>query len=207
MKKLLALILLFLTILQVQAQLNPMDHLFKDKPRDLNFYINPVVQFSQIDLQSSTIPGFGVGMIIHKKILIGVQYNLTLKDINLPSANGSGNLKMRWGGLHLEYTLWPLQMVHLTFPLTTGVGKLSITGNTNGTLSGTPNFLFAESGMIIEFNIWKYAKLGLGTTYRYTGNVSYNSITSGDLSGFAAVASLKFGMFKYLKRDLDKLKY
>jgi hypothetical protein len=111
---------------------------------------------------------------------------------------------MKWGGLHLEYTLWPLQVVHLTIPLSTGIGQMKINGSTNETMKGNPNFYIAEPGLMIEINVWKYAKLGFGGSYRCTGNVSYNSLTTKDINGFSAVASVKFGMFNYpeLKKNI-----
>ncbi len=212
MKTLFALITLILCMLQLSGQINPMDKLFKDRPKDLSLYINPTFQYSQIAVQHSTIAGIGAGLIINKKITVGVDGNLSFPDISLPESSGPGKLQMKWGGIHFEYTLWPLQIVHLTFPFSAGMGQLKITGNSE-TMTGSPNFLFLTSGLMLEFNVWKYAKLGIGTTYRYTGNVNYRSvpesvflysITESDLKGFAAVVSLKFGIFRYLKRDLAK---
>ena len=204
MKTLLTIVLLIIGIFHVNGQINPMDHLFKDKPRDLKVYINPEFQYSPIALQHATIAGLGAGVIIRKNFTVGAVYHFTLQKTALPEAIGPGKLQMKWGGIHLEYTLWPLQKVHLTFPLSAGIGQLKIKGSAAAP-TGSPDFFFTEPGMIIEMNISKFAKLGIGTTYRYTLNVSYNSITSNDLNGFAAVASVKFGIFRYLKRDLDKL--
>ncbi len=204
MKTFLVITIFIFSVMNLKGQLNPMDKLFKDRPRDITLYISPTFQYSQIALQHSTIAGLGAGVILHKHFLLGVIGNLTFPDIALPEASGSGKLKMFWGGIHLEYTLWPLQPVHLTFPLSAGAGQLKITGNT-APITGNPNFIFAEQGMLIEANVWKYVKFGMGASYRYTGNVSYNNYSSGDLSGFAALVSLKFGKFRYLKRDLDKL--
>jgi hypothetical protein len=200
MKIVLVTILSFFSILQMNGQTNPMDRLFKDKPKNLSIYVNPTLQYSQIALQRSTIAGIGAGVIINKKITLGAIYNLALPNISLSEASGPGKLQMKWVGAHFEYTLWPLQKVHLTFPISAGAGRLKIIGNTSGPLEGNPNFFFAETGMMIECNIWKYAKLGIGTSYRFIGNVSYHLFTSGDLSGFAAVVSVKFGMFRYTLR-------
>ena len=71
-------------------------------------------------------------------------------------------------------------------------------------MAGDPKFYFAEPGLMIEINIWKYAKLGIGASYRYTSNVSYNSLTTNDLDGFSAVASVKFGMFNYPELKKNK---
>lgn len=196
----LAIISLVLGTLQLQGQINPMDKLFKDKPRDLAIYINPTFQYSQIALQRTSIAGIGAGVVINKKFTLGAIGYTSIKNITLPEAYGSGTLQLIWGGLHLEYTLWPLQIIHLTFPLSAGMGQLKITGNTVAAPTGTPNFLFAEPGMMIEANIWSYFKLGIGTSYRYTANVDYNSLTSADLNGFSAVVSFKIGKFRYGRR-------
>jgi len=197
MRILMIITLAVFSVLNLNGQINPMDQLFKDKPRDLALYLNPTYEYSQIALNRATIGGLGGGVIINKKLSLGVVYNMPLENISLPPSIGTGKFQMRWGGLHLEYTLWPLQKVHLTFPLSAGIGQLKLKGTSSGTVSGSPNFIYAEPGMLIEANIWRYAKLGIGTSYRYTGNVTYDSLTSGDLSGFAAVVSLKFGNFRY----------
>ena len=197
MRILLIIILAVFCAVRLNGQINPMDQLFKDKPRDLALYLNPTFEYSQIALSRTMIGGLSGGVIINKKISIGAVYNMLPKNIPLPPSIGTGKFQMRWGGLHLEYTLWPLQKVHLTFPLSVGIGQLRLKGNPSGTVLGSPNFIFAEPGMIIEANIRRYAKLGIGTTYRYTGNVSYDSFAPGDLSGFAVVVSLKFGNFRY----------
>ena len=199
MRILLVLAIVVFGVKTLTGQINPMDKLFKDKPRDLTLYLNPTFEYSQIALQRTMIGGLGAGVIINKKISLGGVYNTTVTNINLPASIGTGKLKMAFEGVHFEYTVWPLQKVHLTFPLSVGAGQLQITGNTSA-VTGSPNFIFAEPGMVIEANIHRYIKVGIGTTYRYTGSVTYGNLSSGDLSGFAAVISLKFGNFRYSRR-------
>ena len=201
MKILLAIIPFLFCVFHLNGQPKTMHHLFKDKIKDLSLFINPTFQFSQIVQQYCGIPGIRAGVIINKKIAIGGLYNFTLNDVSLPETKGSGKLQMKWGGLHVEYTLWPRHKIHLTIPISAGFGELKIINTTVVPLTGDPNFFFAEPGLMIEINIWKYAKLGLGSSYRYTGNVLYNALTSSDLNGFAAVASVKFGMFDYKRRE------
>jgi hypothetical protein len=183
------------------GQTNVMAHLFKDETKELVPFISPTFQYSEIALQNSAIPGIRAGVIISEKITVGALYNFTLNNLHLPEQNGSGKFTMQWGGLHFEYTLWPRQKIHLTFPLSAGLCKIRTTGNTTDSLAGNPSFIFAEPGLMMEINIWKYAKLGIGTSYRYTGKVSHNFFTSSDISGFAAIVSVKFGMFNYQERE------
>lgn len=208
MRILLSIIPLLFCVLHTYGQPKTMHHLFKDKSTALSPFINPTFQYSEIARQNCMVPGIRAGVIINNKLLIGGVYNFTSGDINLPALNGAGKLKMKWGGLHFEYTLWPLQIVHLTLPLSAGIGKMNIAESTNETMTGSPNFIFAEPGLMIEINVWKYAKLGFGGSYRYTSNVTYNALTTNNLDGFSVVASVKFGMFNYpelIKNKRDPL--
>ena len=204
MRTLLSMLFFFFCLLHLNGQTARKTHLFGDKHIDFNAFINPTYEFSQIALQNTYLAGIRAGVIINKKLTVGLVYNYTPKKITLPETLNSDELMMNWSGLHLEYTLWPLQKIHLTFPLSVGKGQMKITQATiitEQTLTGDPNFLFAEPGMMVEINIWKYVKLGIGTSFRFTRNVEYNSITKSDLSGFAAVTSVKFGFFNYKRGE------
>lgn len=200
MKILIAIMMFLFYVTQVNGQKQKKTHLFADKPKDLSIFINPTIQFTGIALQYFYAPGIRAGVIINKRLILGGVYNYNFSEITLPEAKGGGQLRMQWGGLHLEYTLWPQQFVHLTIPVSAGIGQLKTTGSSIETMTGDPNFLFAETGLMIEFNIWKHAKLGLGGSHRFTKNVIYNSLTTNDLSAFAFVASVKFGFFDYNRR-------
>jgi hypothetical protein len=188
----------------VKGQPKIKTHLFKDKSTSVSPIINPTFAYSQIDNKNSMIPGIRAGVIINNKFTIAGVYNFTLGDIALPYSNGAGVLQVKQEGLHLEYTMWPLQVVHLSIPLSSGIGQMKIIGSTNPVITGDPNFYFIQPGLMVEINVWKYAKLGFGGSYLYTANVSYNSLTSNQLNGFSAVASVKFGFFDYpeLKRNI-----
>ena len=129
MRILMIITLAVFSVLNLNGQINPMDKLFKDKPRDLTLYLNPTFEYSQIVLNRAMIGGLGGGVIINKRISIGVVYSLPLENIPLPPSIGTHKFQMKSGGLHLEYTLWPVQKVHLTFPLSVGMGQLKIAGN------------------------------------------------------------------------------
>jgi hypothetical protein len=202
MKRWLAIIMFVFCVIQMNGQPKVMSHLFKDKAKDLNPYISSTFQFSEVALQYSTVAGLGAGVIINKKIILGLLYHSTFNEIALPVLKGSGLLKMKMEGVHFEYTLWPLQKIHLSIPLSAGIGQLKITDSELSVQTGKPSFLFAEPGLILEINVWKYAKLGISTSYRYTSQVGYGPITSTDLNGFIAAVSVKFGMFNYAEHDI-----
>ena len=200
MKTLLVITFLF-TVTYLSGQSVTMNHLFSDKRKDLILFMNPTFQFTQYANKYACVPGIRAGIILNKKYIIGGFYNSAITGIVFPAAPDSGNLRVTSGGLHLEYTLWPRRKVHLTVPLSVGMGKPELKENTAATPAGNPHFYFAEPGLMVEMNIWKYAKFGIGGSYRYTKKGLYTSLTQNDLNGFAAVASVKFGMFDYKRQE------
>ena len=186
------------------GQSRAMRHLFKDKPKNLSLFINPTIQYTQIIQQNCLIPGIRAGVIINKKVALGGIYEFTMKDILIPVTQGGGKLGMKSAGVLFEYTIWPLRKVHLTIPISTGIGQLKITESLNGITTGSPDFFFAEPGLMMEINSWKYTKVGFGISYRCTANVSYNSLTTNDLNGLSFVASIKFGNFNYANRKKNR---
>jgi hypothetical protein len=181
-----------------------MHHLFNDKPKNLSIFINPTIQYTQIIQQNCLVPGIRAGVIINKKVALGGVYEFTMNDIIIPVTRGGGKLGMKSAGALFEYTIWPFRKVHLTIPISTGIGQLKITESLNNITTGNPYFFFAQPGLMMEINSWKYTKVGFGVSYRYTANVSYNSLTTNELNGLAFVASIKFGNFNYASRKKNK---
>jgi hypothetical protein len=204
MKILLAIVLFVFCAFNLCGQSRTMRHLFNDKPKNLSLFISPTIQYTQIIQQNCRIPGIRGGMIINKKVALGGIYEFTMKDILIPVKKGGGKLGMKSVGMLFEYTIWPLRKLHLTIPVSTGIGQLKITDNLNGITTGNPNFFFAQPGLMMEINSWKYTKVGFGVSYRYTANVSYNSLTTNDLNGLSFVASINFGNFNYASRKKNK---
>lgn len=196
MKKIFIVVFGVLSIIHLYGQNKTMHHLFNDQHDGLSYYINPIGQFCQIGDAKTIVPGIGAGVYINKNIAAGVVYNLSLTDIAI---SNNQNIKSQWGGIHFEYILLPDQTVHLTIPLSVGMGKGELTTPDNITTSST--FGYVEPGFLIEANVWKYAKFGIGAQYRYIANNSGSSVATNELKGFSAVASLKLGKFNIRKKS------
>jgi hypothetical protein len=181
------------------GQIRPMDHLFKDKHNEYSPYLTVGLQFTQLWYDPTFNGEIGTGVIINKTILIGYDYSKSFLNIFLPSSQQDGQIEMTKNALHLEYTLWPKQKIHLSLPIEIGVGHLGIKGIAANNITGNKDFNFIEPGVFLEENIWKYAKIGIGAKYRSAFNVDYCGLTSSDISRFTAVIYVKFGKFKYPK--------
>ena len=197
-------------VIPLQGQKRTLKHLYGDKGKDISPMLNPSIQLTELVKELSLVAGLKAGVILNKNMTFGALYNFTIKDKQLPKLKGNGSMGMKWGGLLFEYTLWPLQNVHLTLPFSAGMGQLNLTDTISvpgQRITGSPSFIFAEPGLALEFNIWKYAKIEVGGGYRYTNNAT-DLIKAYDLSGFSFNASLKLGLFNYeeTKRERDRMK-
>ena len=208
MRFLVTMLSIMVCLLNVNGQNKAMRHLFKDKRIDIYPYLNPTFQFTQTAGEFVYLAGISSGFIFDKHFLIGGIYNSSVKAITLPKVYGGWNqMKIKYGGFHFEYILGPLQDLHLTFPFSSGIGQLNLRDTiVNGvTVVSNPNFLYAEQGLTVEGNLWKFVKVGLGINYRYASGAN-NLIKSGDLSGFSFVASVKLGFFDYEETRLARVR-
>ena len=210
MKILYVIVISFLFVFPLYGQKRSMKHLYGDKGNDISPLFSPTIQLTELMKKLNYVPGVKVGVILNKKFTIGAIYNFTIKDKQLPILKGNGTMGMKWGGLLFEYTFWPLQNVHLTLPFSTGMGQLNLIDTLSvpgQRLTDQPSFFFAEPGLALEFNVWKYGKIEIGGGYRYTNDAT-NVIKAFDLSGFSFKASIKFGLFDYeeTKRERERTK-
>jgi hypothetical protein len=112
-----------------------------------------------------------------------------------------------YGGLLLEYTLFPKSAVHLTFPVVIGAGGATYVtdydyheGNHNAnddwykTLD-TDAFFVIEPGIRAEVNVFKFMRLDAGVSYRYTNGLELINTPDNLMNNFTASVGLKFGKF------------
>lgn len=82
-----------------------------------------------------------------------------------------------YGGLTLEYTLFPQSVVHLNIPITIGAGGFTYVDAQDpvGAVSpaGSQAFFALEGGAELELNVTKFMKVGLGVSYRSVSGTSF----------------------------------
>ena len=168
----------------------------------LGFAISPYYQVGSIDKATASIGGVRGGIVLSDKLTVGAVFQTTINDI-MPKSEIDQNVYLHmnmFGGL-LEYTLWSDKVVHLTFPIAIGAGKVEME-RLDG-VRGIPNypygekyFFSAEPSALVEINLHKYVRLNVGANYRFVGNMAYRNLNQTALSGLSGVIGLKFGLFK-----------
>ena len=116
-------------------------------------------------------------------------------------------LNMGYGGINIEPVILSRKIVHLSFPITLGVGGIAETRKSylnndysssnyvDSEVLDSDFFTIAEPGVQIELNVFKWMRIGAGASYRFTGGVDLPSFNSGDLDGMSANMTLRLGWF------------
>jgi hypothetical protein len=167
------------------------------------------------------VGGRGGWIIGHKFVVGGAGYGLTTSNtfmedpIHKPppdevaaDSTRTISLEMGYGGLLLEYILFPKKAIHLSFPLIIGAGGTTLSAKKYQDDSNlNPNewalydfvensgFFLLEPGVHVELNMAKFFRLSAGANYRYVSGVNLERLSSNDLSGLNFSLTLKFGEF------------
>jgi hypothetical protein len=183
----------------------------KDGKTKIGWFIGIDPGYTQFDGRDVWLGGISVGMVI--------DHNFTLGLLGRGWTNHNGMfypqvtdtvgayLEGGYGGLLLEYTLFPKSAVHLTFPVIIGAGGASYLteeqydewdedewDHSNKTLD-TDCFFTIEPGVRAEVNILKFMRLNAGISYRYVGGLDLINTSSNLMNNFTATVGLKFGKF------------
>ena len=115
---------------------------------------------------------------------------------------------MGYGGLFLEYILFPKSAVHLSIPLIIGAGGTTLNAKKYQDDSNlNPNewalyeyvessgFFLLEPGLNVELNMAKFFRLSAGANYRYVSGTNLQRLSDNDLSGVNFNITFKFGGF------------
>jgi hypothetical protein len=185
----------------------------------MGYFIELNGGYTQFDNKSVFLPGISVGMILDHHWTVGatgsfignwggVRYNDIYYDSAAQQMHGA-DLKGGYGGLLLEYTLFPNSRVHVAFPLMIGGGYMFYSNDQHhhdsafydphngrhGDHISSDNFFVIEPGVKVEFNIIKYMRVGLGVTYRYSPDVDLKNTPENIINQFTGRLSLRFGKF------------
>lgn len=159
----------------------------------------PVVKLTEVDSRFGVLVGGHGGWIINGSFVIGGGgYALANTGNFEHRTNGVGDpggLEMAYGGLELGYVHRPDELVHVSLGLLIGAGVVTWTPNGQSDTEADDGFFVAEPEVDVVLNATRSVRAVLGVSYRLTQGVELFDLRSADLSGFAAVVSVKFGSF------------
>lgn len=201
------------------------------KLRYLGMAISPEYQYTGIGKGNGSVMGNAFSVILNRRWSFGVAGFMSERRFD-PQLSDNNALLMRFtaGGGLFEFTPRPYKVLHLSFPLFLGEGRVRLdsflysrngdgrNGNVHGhfflnnTRRETAEFWVVQPGVRMEVNVARFARLYAGAAYRIAAgplSLSYPNATGGtsalglaDLSGLTVQAGVKIGFFEY---RLDRL--
>ncbi|MEI7663359.1 MAG: hypothetical protein WCK34_14220 [Bacteroidota bacterium] len=172
--------------------------------------------YSHLGHRNVFIPGISMGVILNHHWTAGMSgsfINTPGSDDHASQNDTTGSRRYRgsshggYGGLLLEYTLFPKSKVHLSFPLILGGGYIfhstrGVPGDSIGdnhewshhNFHGE-HFMVIEPGVKLELNLLKKVRLGLGVSYRYSPERDRMITSPNLLNQLTAKLSLRLGKF------------
>lgn len=183
----------------------------KSEETKIGWFVGIDPGYTQFDGRDVWLAGIGGGMIINHNLTIGLTgHGWTNRNgMFYPEVTDTvgAYLEGGYGGLLLEYTLFPKSPVHVTFPIMIGGGGASYVTDmeypewdedewdTSHKTLDTDHFFTIEPGVRAEVNILKFMRFNAGVSYRYVGGLHLINTSSDMMNGFTATAGLKFGKF------------
>jgi hypothetical protein len=181
------------------------------KPDRIGWWVSGDFAWTQIDDQDAFLGGLGGGIIINHAISVGIAGYGIMNSQNLQYSKIKDTLDVNiyggYGGLKLEYRLYPLKKINVAFPVLIGAGGIAYSTynrdswhNSNRNKDGSntyawDSFFVIEPGIALGINLQKWMRVDIGTSYRYAPGIDLPNTNDDFLNGFNANMSLKFGSF------------
>lgn len=181
--------------------------LFKksDKNHKVGFFIGPDLSYTRFRDKDAFLGGLSGGVIIDHFFSVGLAAcgifnsgNLFYKA--LQDSTGA-YLYGGYGGAKLEFRLLPKYPVHINFPVIIGGGGIVFNTWTyrkydyEGVTIDWDTFFVVEPGVMVEVNLLRFMRAGLGVSYRYAPGLDLKNKDNDMLNTLSGNVSLKFGKF------------
>ncbi len=186
---------------------NPPDTLVDITDTTHSGYGAPYVKFTTIGGKLGVLVGGQGGWIINDSFVIGgggcgLTTDHKKKAITADHDPDDLSLALGYGGMRLEYHIFPKKLIHFSIGTLVGAGGYTLyeRGHRRD-YEDEDEFREAESFFILEpelnmfLNITRFLRLGIGGSYRYVNGVSNYGLENKDLMDYSGQVSLQFGWF------------
>ncbi len=185
----------------------------------LGYFIELNAGYSHFGHESAFLPGVSMGVIVDHHWTLGMTGSIigspqgsyhhhAETDTTDVNKHGGSSKVGGYGGLLLEYTLFPQSRIHVSFPLVIGGGYLVQSqpmhpGDSASSKHQWPHYNYShgdgffalEPGVKLELNVMKNLRVGLGVSYRYSPDLNHHNTSDDVLDQFTVKLGLRFGKF------------
>ncbi|MCP4133394.1 MAG: hypothetical protein GY754_20670 [bacterium] len=178
--------------------------IFNDEEYTFSGYGAPVVRFSKIGEQYAWLAGGRGGLIINENLVLGagcygIAYPTKRREIVAGGYTGDKpNMYMGYGGALIEYYFFPKSLFHLQAGVLVGGGGIVFAednANDDSLKHTADGFFVVEPEVNLFVNVTRFARIGVGGSYRYVNGVDSDGLSNSDIRGFSASVMFAFGWF------------
>ena len=194
MKKILLIFLGIFFLLGLKAQEETeIQTLFGEGQVKISGFGGPFMNFSMIDNKFAHLMGGGGGILINDFFFGG--YGIGLTNSIEFEGNTNNELGFAHGGFWLGYNFISKKLVHPSFHMQLGWGKISQRLPSGGPLDKGDNVFVIIPTLEVEMNITKYFRISAGGNYRFVSFVDDENYSESDFMSPGVFLAFKFGWF------------
>lgn len=175
------------------------------KIKQVGIYVAPETQISYLDGHVRPLYGGSAMVLFNQRLAIGLGGYSTGYGYR-----NSNDINFRYGGVKVEYTFTPSKRFHFSVPVLIGMGTTNNRYDTDyqgprgwgGSYRNNigERFFVAQGGINVEGNLFKYAKVFVGASYRFAdvhNRRSTSSLDYNQIGGPSVNIGLKLGLFDH----------
>ena len=159
-------------------------------------YTEPSVRVTDVNGNSATLAGIGIGAILNDQLSLGVEGNGLINDIKVDSAGDVIVRSFDWwyAGATVGYTFFASDLVHLNISSLFGGGELH-THPDPALREESVAFAVIEPRAMAFINVTDTVEFGVGMSYRYINGFELDSVDDDNIDDIAWVASFRVSEF------------
>ena len=159
-------------------------------------YTEPSVRVTDVNGNSATLAGIGIGAILNDQLSLGVEGNGLINDIKVDSAGDVIVRSFDWwyAGATVGYTFFASDLVHLNISSLFGGGEMH-THPDPALREESVAFAVIEPRAMAFINVTDTVEFGVGMSYRYINGFELDAIDDDNIDDIAWVASFRVSEF------------
>jgi len=160
-------------------------------------YTEPSVRITDVNDNSATLGGVGIGAILNDQLSFGAEVNGLINDIKVDDDGGTIVRSFDWwyAGATVGYTFFASDLIHLNISSLFGGGQLHTHPEDASLREESVSFAVIEPRGMAFVNLTDTVEFGLGVSYRAVEGFELDGVNDNDMNDIAWVASVRVTEF------------
>ena len=159
-------------------------------------YTEPSIRVTDVNDNSATLAGVGIGAILNDQLSFGVEVNGLINDIKVDQDGDTIVRSFDWWyvGATVGYTFFASDLIHLNISGLFGGGQMH-THPEKSLPEESVSYAVIEPRAMAFINLTDTIEFGLGASYRTLEGFDLDGVTDDDMNDIAWVASVRVTEF------------